>query len=317
MSSVREKTFGLTFGAEEYQGMMHMYHKYMALSVKYPDLFLVPISYVNKIWFSHMSHPKMYSKYCKDLITKYGKMEYEQLYAQRNYLVPCSMYLTDMEMALAPEAWKQTQELWQKEFQEPLVPANAAATYVQDNEQLYIVSDDGEIVYKSEHYFNISFKMHETNMENYEMIYQATVLLNQFVKDHFTELGKVPLPAELPLTGTMVNHDMMLFKQILQFGIQSYEHASIVKSYERFLFIASKYQFVNPSAPIRFAWQAHMCNPVAYAQDMQRLLGTVLDFDSMEHDKIFKQNKLMQPMRDAWQIEYGCSMEMDFCYAQQ
>lgn len=54
---------------------------------------------------------------------------------------------------------------------------------------------------------------------------------------------------------------------------------SALDRYKQFLFLKNlePNEFLTPSVDILLMWYTHMCNPIAYANDMMRICGTVLD----------------------------------------
>eukprot|EP01080_Neovahlkampfia_damariscottae_P007345 gene7345-11663_t len=80
------------------------YEKFLELTSKYPDSFLVPTVDIDIIWHCHLLRP---SKYLKDCEKKFGK------------LINHKIKLSDYETSVKEEAILETKKLWEKEFKIP------------------------------------------------------------------------------------------------------------------------------------------------------------------------------------------------------
>ena len=87
-----------------------------------------------------------------------------------------------------------------------------------------------------------------------------------------------------------------------------------MKSYERFLFILSKYGdnesfSFHPTPIIDLMWHAHICNPVSYKKDIVSICGKFFDHFPPTEKKSNKNYKDLD--NNLWKKEFGCDLELD------
>lgn len=300
--------------APVYQGMLAMYHKFMILSVKYPDLLLVPLQYIKTAWYAHMTHPVLYQAYCKQLIAKYGNMaQFDHLYKQRYYVVPCDMMcMDDVSLALFPQAFAQTCELWQLEYKEPYTPQEFGNCTVALPTTNYNQSES-EFYCQETRYVTIAFPFKYSSFSKFLEEYSS---YTQKVNQYFASLGSSFDASLVNITGAMVEHDMKFFQKWREsLGVENHiydhEYQLLVKSYERYLYFVSKNSDAAPSYLIDFVWHSHMSNPVAYIHDTVALFGQILDHDATYQPTAEQTNLL----NSKWKQEFATDLEKDHTYA--
>lgn len=277
-------------------GALVMYNKFMILSIKNPDLFLVPPFEVTLCWYSHMTRPLKYQQYCKQMIDKYGAKEHAALFASRYNIVPAHLYLNEMHMALLPEAWQQTLDLWQTEFKEPMFPSQFVMPKLQHHTNWF--SLDSEYFSYSDHAF-LGVRITEGEVQEKALL------------AHYAKLYKSNV--EMNITGKDVENDIYFFDKLTK-ALPSYtviyEYDIILKSYERFLFFLTKVPNAAPSLFIDLAWHTHMANPIAYIHDTCKLLGKVVD-----HDPSYAPTKSEEMnVKQKWQQEFNTELAKDHTY---
>lgn len=308
-----ENLFCVEPSEQTYQGLLVMYHKFMILSVKYPDLFLVPMNYVCAAWYSHLIRPAQYHQYCKQLIAKYGKPEHENIFKQRNHLIPCNFYLTELQIAILDQAWKQTIKLWQLEFNEPMIPEQFEIPTVRASKDPYYIGSESEMCLADLRYLQISFHV---VFEDFYDRGKAIQKHHRNVNSYFAQLGELTV-LEISITGAMIAKDLQFFTDFATHWheqnstIYEKEYPSLIKSYERYLFLRCKYPDASIAAPspyIQLAWLMHMCNPISYYADVCCIFHCKVSHHVPEYDFVMHDDAL-------WNKEFGTKLHNDHTYA--
>lgn len=303
MIHAMDKILKYGYSATEYQGALQLYHKFMILNVKYPHLFLVPPFEVTACWYSHMTRPALYHKYCSQLISKYGDSKHVSWFNKNYNVIPASatcFFMTEYHLALLPEAWQQTWQLWQHEFNEPMLPTSVVSAPVKITPQFG--------------YFHSHPRDGITYIQQNLLGVQTTASL---MHPHLAKIGKMNSndtwnSSLLNITGQNVYNDLQFFVK-LQNAIQGYKvysTSSILKSYERYLYFLTVEPHAAPSILMDLAWHAHMCNPVGYIFDTSTWFGHVLDHDPTFMPTMQQQQSTMA----AWFKMYNTHLQKDHTY---
>jgi hypothetical protein len=87
---------------EEYvKRSMFRYEKFMELTMKYPDVLLIPTQDIEMIWISHLLKPLEYVSDCQKHFKK---------------IIPHSLTLGDFQILMKQKSFEDTKTLWEKEF---------------------------------------------------------------------------------------------------------------------------------------------------------------------------------------------------------
>ncbi|CAF0797512.1 unnamed protein product, partial [Rotaria sordida] len=273
--------------------MIMRYYQFMQLKASFPDeIFLVPTLDIEIVWQTHLLRPQMYRKDCLRLF---------------HHVIEHSLLIDDIGQFLKEQAFLDTCQFYEERF----------------GEQYCSLLIDKEKIQEALRYHRSLFRSCLTPNYSY------------WDQTHFQFGSESPKDYENPFSFTeadviLDNNWLDLCKKFMHKSVSKKEYNPpykidlgfspmqlLKKSYERFLYIVTKYppvdedKFVHLTYAIEIVWHAHMQEPTKYASDCLRLVGYIMDHTpriSVETDQI---KKSWENTIDVWKREFGRDMAID------
>ncbi|CAF4731189.1 unnamed protein product [Rotaria sp. Silwood1] len=246
--------------------MITRYYRFMQLKASCPNnTLLIPTLDIEIIWQTHLLRPEMYREDCLRLFHR---------------IIDHSLLANEMEQFLKKQAFIDTCKLYEERFGEQYCPQPKS----EDNMKVvpkYIHPVFGSLkciipiyLYWDETNFTFESKPSANTHENPFSFTEADIILDgnwlNLCKKFMQEmLSKVPIRD--------------YYREFNKIDLSTSAIKRLKKSYERFLYMATKYPpsngyaFVHPTYAIDIIWHSHMQEPLKYASDCIRLVGYVID----------------------------------------
>ncbi|CAF0905170.1 unnamed protein product [Adineta steineri] len=283
--------------------MMRRYYRFMQLKASSPNnILLIPTLDIEIIWQTHLLRPQIYRDDCMRLFHR---------------VIDHSLLANEMEQFLKEQAFIDTCKLYEERFGEEYCPLP------EHNNNKAIAPKYAHHVFGSlECLIPIYSYWDKTNFD-FSSVSSVNHDDNPF---SFTEADIILDGNWLDLCRKYMNE--MIPKVPIEFYYAYDDNidlgkASIKrlkKSYERFLYMATKYSpsngysFVHPTYAIDIIWHSHMQEPLKYASDCVRLVGYVIDHAPWPSVDTNKMESSCHDTMNVWKKEFDSDMKTDHLY---
>ncbi|CAF0853872.1 unnamed protein product [Adineta steineri] len=282
--------------------MMTRYYRFMQLKASSPNnILLIPTLDIEIIWQTHLLRPQMYRDDCMRLFHR---------------IIDHSLLATEMEQFLKEQAFIDTCKLYEERFGEqycslpehndnkPIAPKYVHPVFgsLKCVIPIYSYWDETNFDFSS-----VSLTNHDDNSFSFT---EADIILDGNWLDLCRKYMKEML-LTVPVQNYYPYDDIDLSK------------ASIIrlkKSYERFLYMSTKYlpsngyNFIHPTYAIDIIWHSHMQEPLKYASDCIHLVGYVIDHAPWPSVDTNKKKSSCDDTMNAWKKEFDNDMQTDHLY---
>ncbi|CAF1067084.1 unnamed protein product [Adineta ricciae] len=283
--------------------MITRYYRFMQLKASMPNsVLLIPTLDIETIWQTHLLRPTMYHDDCLRLFHR---------------IIDHSLLSSDIEQFLKERAFIETCKLYEERFGEkycPLPEDKQGKTPLPKYEHHVFCKLECLIpnyLYWDETHFKFESSLTSNHDDNPFSFTEADVILDsnwlslckKFMRDMEKKL-------HTQTYDTYESH-LRLRHSMLE---------RLKKSYERFLYLATKYppsngyQFVHPTYAIDIIWHSHMQEPLKYVADCQRLVGYVVDHAPWPSVDANKMKKSCDDTANVWKREFDSDMQFDHLF---
>ncbi|UJR10791.1 hypothetical protein I4U23_014978 [Adineta vaga] len=284
--------------------MITRYYRFMQLKAASPNnLLLVPTLDIEIIWQTHLLRPTMYRDDCMRLFHR---------------VIDHSLLTNDVEQFLKEQAFIETCKLYEERFGEQYCPLpenkkdkKAPPRYVHrlfDSLKCLIP----EYTYWDETHFQFQSSSIANHDDNPFSFTEADIILDgnwlSLCQKFMTEMQeKVNFRGHYDPYEGRINIGAGMLKRLK-------------KSYERFLYMATKYppssgyKFIHPTYAIDIIWHSHMQEPLKYVSDCLRLVGYVIDHAPWPSVDANKMKTSCDDTTKAWKKEFDSDMYTDHLY---
>ncbi|CAF1181428.1 unnamed protein product [Rotaria magnacalcarata] len=283
--------------------MITRYYRFMQLKATCPNnILLIPTLDIETIWQTHLLRPQMYREDCIRLFHR---------------VIDHSLLATEIEQFLKEQAFIDTCKLYEERFGEQYCPLPKAKDDVKIAPK-YVHPVFGSLkciipiyLYWDETYFTFSSKISVNCNENPFSFTEADITLDGNWLDLCKKFMK-DMRSQIPIRE--------YYRDSNEIDLSTSAMKRLMKSYERFLYMATKYppsngySFVHPTYAIDIIWHSHMQEPLKYASDCIRLIGYVIDHTPWPS---VDENKMKNSCNDtinAWKKEFESDMSTDHLY---
>ncbi|CAF1009309.1 unnamed protein product [Rotaria sordida] len=283
--------------------MITRYYRFMQLKASCPNnILLIPTLDIEIIWQTHILRPEMYREDCMRLFHR---------------VIDHSLLATEIEQFLKEQAFIDTCKLYEERFGEQYCPLPK----IEDNMKTvpkYVHPIFGKLKcvipiysYWDETHYTFSSESSTKFGENPFSFTEADIILDGNWLDLCKKFMKSML-SNVPISSYYRESDE------IDIGVSAIKR--LKKSYERFLYMATKYPpsngytFIHPTYAIDIIWHSHMQEPLKYASDCIRLVGYVIDHSPWPS---VDENKMKSSCNDtinAWKKEFESDMSTDHLY---
>jgi hypothetical protein len=212
--------------------MITRYYRFMKLKVSYPNILLIPTLDIEMIWQTHLLRPEMYRKDCMRLFHR---------------IIDHSLITNDIEQFLKEKAFIDTCKLYEERFGEEYCPLPE----MKNPEPKYCHPVFGSLKclipiysYWDETYYTFSSDSSKNTDENPFSFTEADIILDGNWLDLCKKFMKQMI-SKVPIQG--------YYRETDGIDLSTSAIKRVKKSYERFLYMATKYppsngySFIHPT----------------------------------------------------------------------
>jgi hypothetical protein len=216
--------------------MITRYYRFMQLKSSYPNILLIPTLDIEITWQTHLLRPEMYRQDCMRLFHR---------------IIDHSLLTNDLEQFLKEQAFIDTCKLYEERFGEQYCPLPEAKTVVPK----YVHPVFGSLkclipnyIYWDETHYEFSTKSSKSSNENPFSFTEADIILD----GNWLDLCKkfmIQMLSKVQIKG--------YYREADEIDLSTSAIKRLKKSYERFLYMATKYppsngySFVHPTYAVR------------------------------------------------------------------
>ncbi|CAF1416648.1 unnamed protein product [Rotaria sp. Silwood1] len=283
--------------------MITRYYRFMQLKASCPNnILLIPTLDIEIVWQTHLLRPEMYREDCMRLFHR---------------IIDHSLLATEIEQFLKEQAFIDTCKLYEERYGEQYCPLPKAEDNVEPVPK-YVHPVFGLLKcvipiysYWDKTYFTFSSKPLAKFDENPFSFTEADIILDGNWLDLCKKFMK-SMVSKVPISG--------YYRESDKIDLSASAMRRLKKSYERFLYMATKYPpsngytFIHPTYAIDIIWHSHMQEPLKYASDCIRLVGYVIDHAPWPSVDEKKMKSSCNDTINAWKKEFEIDMSTDHLY---
>ncbi|CAF1520752.1 unnamed protein product [Adineta ricciae] len=265
--------------------MIMRYYQFMQLKASYPNQ-------------THLLRPDMYRNDCLRLFRR---------------IIDHSLLINSDEERSKEEAFAHTCQLYEEHFGEQYcpLPTTEDEAEIQLSNQYsllhYIVCPIPAYSYWDQTWFRFVPEL-SNNYENPFSFVETDVILDSYwFKLYCTEIYEVGM--KIMINNSQTQHSALTLAM-----------KRLRKSYERYLYLTSKYltkneyNFIHPTYAIDLAWHSHMQEPLKYIDDCNRLFGVMINHIPWSSTKTTDTDQITvfhEKMIDIWNEEFERNLDTD------